>query len=64
MNTYLFVAYSVVWAVIFLYLLYLNKRQRQLGEELKALSESTPSRHFDSPELRSDPAQAIDSAES
>ncbi len=45
MNGYLFVAYSVVWTMIFLYLLYLNKRQRQLGEKLKNFSESLESRH-------------------
>ena len=45
MNGYLFVAYSVVWTIIFLYLLYLNKRQRQLGEKLKSFSESLENHH-------------------
>lgn len=40
MNPYLFAGYAVVWTILFLYLLYLNKKQRELGEELKSLSES------------------------
>ncbi|MBI4446247.1 MAG: CcmD family protein [Acidobacteria bacterium] len=40
MNTYLFAGYVVVWTVLFLYLLFLNKRQRQIGEDLKSLSDA------------------------
>lgn len=40
MNAYLFAGYVLVWTILFLYLLYLNKKQRRIGEELKSLSES------------------------
>lgn len=40
MNPYLFAGYAVVWTVLFLYLLYLNKKQREIGNELRSLSET------------------------
>lgn len=40
MNAYLFAGYAVVWTILFLYLLYLNKKQREIGQDLKSLSES------------------------
>ncbi len=38
-NSYLFAGYAVIWTVLFFYLLYLNKKQRQLNDQLKSLSE-------------------------
>ncbi|MGH9340162.1 MAG: CcmD family protein [Acidobacteriota bacterium] len=41
MNAYLFAGYVVIWTILFVFLLYLNRRQRSLGEQLKSLDEST-----------------------
>lgn len=35
---WLFAAYAVVWIVLFLYLVNVNKKQNAIGEELAALS--------------------------
>jgi CcmD family protein len=35
--TYLFVAYAVVWIALFLYLLRLERRSRELEEEIREL---------------------------
>lgn len=35
--SYLFAAFSVVWIVVFLYILSLARRQRQLAREVEAL---------------------------
>lgn len=40
MNPYLVAGYAVVWTVLFLYLLYLNKKQREIGTELRSISET------------------------
>jgi CcmD family protein len=40
MNAYLFAGYAVIWTILFFYLLYLNKRQREMNEKLRGLSEN------------------------
>jgi CcmD family protein len=40
MNRYLFAGYTVIWTLLLLYLLYLNKKQRNLARKLESLSES------------------------
>jgi CcmD family protein len=40
MNAYLFAGYAVIWTILFFYLLYLNKRQREMNEKLRSLSEN------------------------
>lgn len=42
--SFLFTAYVIIWTVLFFYLLYLNKRQRELGDKIKSLSESLQDR--------------------
>lgn len=37
-NGYLFAAYLVIWTLIFIYLLFLHRKQKKIGEELKRLS--------------------------
>jgi CcmD family protein len=37
---YLFAAYSIIWAVVFGYVLYLYLRQRKLLREIELLKES------------------------
>jgi len=34
---YLFAAYSIIWLLIFLYTLSINKRQKRLGQEVESL---------------------------
>ncbi|MDK2824118.1 MAG: hypothetical protein PWQ67_835 [Clostridia bacterium] len=34
---YLFLAYSVIWILIYLYVLTINKRQKQLEQEVESL---------------------------
>jgi CcmD family protein len=36
---YLFAAYSIVWAVVFGYILFLFTKQQHLNKEIKALKE-------------------------
>lgn len=38
---FLVVAYSLIWAIIFLYVIFLNKKQSELENEIKLLKEST-----------------------
>ena len=37
---YLFAAYTVIWAVVFGYVIYLYRKQRHLQREIKLLEES------------------------
>jgi CcmD family protein len=39
MNAYLFAGYAVIWTILFFYLLYLNKKQREMNEKLRSLAE-------------------------
>lgn len=41
---YLFVAYSIIWAVVFGYVFYLYLRQRKLLREIESLKEN-PDKH-------------------
>ncbi|RPJ49319.1 MAG: CcmD family protein [Acidobacteria bacterium] len=45
MNGYLFAGYAVIWTILLVYLLYLNKKQRQISRRLRSLSDSI--RHED-----------------
>ncbi|RPJ83256.1 MAG: CcmD family protein [Acidobacteria bacterium] len=47
MNGYLFAGYTVIWTILLFYLLYLNKKQRETGEKLKALSEALQQEHLE-----------------
>ncbi len=38
-NGYLFAAYLVVWIALFTYLVYLNRRQKQVAADLRDLAE-------------------------
>ncbi len=40
MNGYLFAGYTVIWTILLVYLLYLNKKQRQISKRLRAVSEA------------------------
>ena len=40
MNGYLFAGYTVIWTILLVYLLYLNKKQRQISKKLQSLSEA------------------------
>ncbi len=37
---YLFAAYSIIWGVIFLYTVYLWRKQREIVEELRLLKKA------------------------
>ncbi|MFQ5739453.1 MAG: CcmD family protein [Acidobacteriota bacterium] len=39
-NGYLFSAYLVIWTILFFYLVYLNRKQQEVGKQLKALTDS------------------------
>lgn len=39
-NGYLFAAYTAIWTILFVYLFFLNRRQRQVGRELQQVAES------------------------
>ena len=39
MNWYLFGGYTVIWTVLFVLLVYLNKKQRRLADDIRLLSE-------------------------
>ena len=46
--SYLFAAFSIVWIVIFLYVLSISRRQRELAREVEMLSQMAqkePSSH-------------------
>jgi CcmD family protein len=38
MNLYLFAGYLVIWTILFLYIVFLERRQQRLHRELEALS--------------------------
>lgn len=38
MNVYLFFGYAVFWILIFLYVLYLHRKQQKLSAELQSLA--------------------------
>lgn len=38
MNLYLFAGYLVIWTILFLYIVFLQRRQQRLHRELEALS--------------------------
>ncbi|MFC2070088.1 CcmD family protein [Chloroflexota bacterium] len=38
--SYLFAAYTVIWVVIFLYILFIQRKQRRLQRQIDALQES------------------------
>lgn len=40
MNAYLFAGYSVIWVLLFLYLLFMHRRQQRLNRELKGLAKA------------------------
>lgn len=49
-NGYLFSAYLVIWTLIFVYLVYLHRKQKELARELTDLSrivkeDETPGSH-------------------
>ena len=37
---YLFFGYVVIWTILFFYLVYLTRSQKQVNDKLKALSET------------------------
>lgn len=37
--TYLFFGYVVIWTILFIYLVYLTRSQKQVNDKLKSLSE-------------------------
>ncbi len=39
--SYLFAAFSIVWIVIFLYVLSVSRRQRELAREVETLRQTT-----------------------
>lgn len=38
MNWYLFLGYAILWALIFAYIVFLHRKQRELEKELEVLS--------------------------
>jgi len=42
--TYLFFGYVVIWTVLFCYLVFLMRSQKQVNDKLKALSETLQQR--------------------
>lgn len=40
MNWYLFFGYAVFWILVFAYIVYLHRRQRDLGRSIQALEEA------------------------
>lgn len=43
MNWYLFGGYTAIWTVLFIFLAYLNKKQRRLADDLQSLSDERQS---------------------
>ncbi len=39
-NGYLFAAYAAIWTILFVYLFFLNRRQREVARELEQVAES------------------------
>jgi CcmD family protein len=37
-NGYLFAAYCIIWIILFIYLVVLHKKQKEVGEQLAELS--------------------------
>lgn len=42
--TYLFAGYVVIWTILFFYLVYLTRSQKQVNDKLKSLSETLQQR--------------------
>jgi CcmD family protein len=42
--TYLFFGYVVIWTILFIYLVYLTRSQKQVNDKLKSLSETLQQR--------------------
>ncbi len=42
--TYLFFGYVVIWTILFFYLVYLTRSQKQVNDKLKSLSETLQQR--------------------
>lgn len=42
--TYLFFGYLVIWTILFIYLVYLTRSQKQVNDRLKSLSETLQQR--------------------
>jgi CcmD family protein len=42
--SYLFAAYTIIWVVIFGYILNLSRKNRELGREIGALKERLPAK--------------------
>ncbi len=42
--TYLFFGYVVIWTILFFYLVFLTRSQKQVNDKLKALSETLQQR--------------------
>jgi CcmD family protein len=42
--TYLFAGYLVIWTILFFYLVYLTRSQKQVNDRLKSLSETLQQR--------------------
>jgi len=38
--SYLFIAYTIIWGALFLYLFRLHRRERRLSQDLEALQQS------------------------
>lgn len=51
-NTYLFLAFALVWLIFFLYIWSLSRQQARLREELEALKAQVQSRRPSGPESR------------
>jgi CcmD family protein len=47
MNGYLFAGYTVIWTILLVYLLYLNKKQRQISKRLRSVSEALRQEHLE-----------------
>ena len=43
--TYLFAGYVVIWTILFFYLVYLTRSQKQVNDKLKSLSETLQQRN-------------------
>ncbi len=43
--TFLFLGYGVIWTILFVYLVYLTRTQKQVNEKLKSLSERLQERN-------------------
>jgi len=41
---YLFLGYAVIWTILFIYLVYLTRSQKQVNDKLRSLSETLQQR--------------------